>query len=200
MSDPFACQSLLHGNLLQRALRLVDAIVSLYDSTFARAECLECHVDLCAKRLQYQLLVGSRRVVVHQDIEQRTLLTLGERSIYRYLLVGSSGERLVNLLLWQVDFFRYLVYRRASLVFLFKLIEQSVDFIRSAHLVYRQSYDTTLFGQCLEDALANPPHRIRDELKAARLVETLRSMQQSHVALVDEVGQRQPLVLVLLSH
>ena len=48
--------------------------------------------------------------------------------------------------------------------------------------------------------MADPPHGVRDEHESACLVEFLGGFDQSQVALVDEVGQAQALVLVLLSH
>nr|GEY37290.1 hypothetical protein [Tanacetum cinerariifolium] len=61
-----------------------------------------------------------------------------------------------------------------------------------------QAHDAALLGQSLQDALANPPHGVRDELEALRLIEALGRFNQPQVALVDEVAQGQALVLVLI--
>src|SRR5256885_15713518 len=52
---------------------------------------------------------------------------------------------------------------------------------------------TTLFR-----SLADPPHRVRDELDPLRLVELVGGADQAKVAFVDQVGERHALVLVLL--
>ena len=52
----------------------------------------------------------------------------------------------------------------------------------------------------IEDALADPPHGVGDELEAAGLVELLGGLDQAEVAFVDEVREAQALVLVLLGH
>ena len=57
-----------------------------------------------------------------------------------------------------------------------------------------------LLGDGLEDGLANPPHRIGDELEASCLVKLLGSLDKAQVPLVNQVRQRQALVLVLLGY
>ena len=57
-----------------------------------------------------------------------------------------------------------------------------------------------LFGEGLQDRLADPPHSIGDEFEALRFVEALGSLDEAEVALVDEVAQRKTLVLVLLGY
>ena len=64
--------------------------------------------------------------------------------------------------------------------------------------VERHAHDAALLGQRLEDRLADPPHGVRDELDALRLVELVRRADQAEVALVDQVGERDALVLILL--
>jgi hypothetical protein len=44
----------------------------------------------------------------------------------------------------------------------------------------------------------NPPHGVGDELETTCFVKTLCGLDQTEVALVDQVRQRQTLVLVLL--
>ena len=107
---------------------------------------------------------------------------------------------LVDFLPRHIRLFRDFLGRRTALVLLFKLVQHAVDFGVRAYLVERQPYQPALLGYGLQDTLANPPHGVGYELEAARLVEALGSLYQPQVTLVDEVGQRQPLVLVLLGH
>ena len=109
-------------------------------------------------------------------------------------------QRIAYLIYGQVQLLRQLVGARATLVLLLKLAVGLAYFVQRAHLVQRQPDDAALLGQRLQDALPNPPDGVRDELEAARLVELLGSLYQSQVALVDKVGQREALVLVLLGH
>ena len=53
------------------------------------------------------------------------------------------------------------------------------------------AHDTALLGKGLEDALADPPHGVGDELEATGLVELLGGLDQAQVALIDEVGEAQ---------
>src|SRR5205823_1379810 len=55
-----------------------------------------------------------------------------------------------------------------------------------------------LLGQRLENRLANPPHRVRDELDAFRLVELVGGANEAEVAFVDQIGERDALILILL--
>ena len=75
--------------------------------------------------------------------------------------------------------------------------ERLVDLIERSHLVQRQADDAALFGQRLQDRLADPPYGIRNKFEAARFVELLGGLDQSQIPLVDQVRQRQALVLVL---
>ena len=100
----------------------------------------------------------------------------------------------------QVHRVGYLVDARPPLVLLLKLVEHTVDFVHAAHLVERQPHDAALFGDGLQDALPDPPHGVGDKLEAARLVKLLGGLDESHVALVDEVGQAEALILILFGH
>ena len=87
-----------------------------------------------------------------------------------------------------------------ALVLLLKLVNLVIYLVERTHLVQRQAHDTALLGNSLQNGLTNPPHSIADELKAARLVELLSSLNQSNVSFVNQVGQCQALMLVLLGH
>jgi hypothetical protein len=66
-----------------------------------------------------------------------------------------------------------------------------------ADAVERQAHHAALLGERLQDGLADPPHGVRDELEAARLVEALGGLDQTVVALVDQVGEGEALPLIL---
>ena len=75
--------------------------------------------------------------------------------------------------------------------------EGLVDFVQRPHLVQRQPHDPALFGQRLKNRLAYPPYGVRNELESPRLVELLGGLDQPEISLVDQIGQRQALVLIL---
>ena len=63
------------------------------------------------------------------------------------------------------------------------------DSMERARAVQRNADNSRLLGERLKDALADPPHRVRDELDSLRLVELVGCADQSEVALVDQVGE-----------
>src|SRR5450432_4573416 len=52
-----------------------------------------------------------------------------------------------------------------------------------------ETNNARLFGQRLKDALADPPHCIRNEFETTSFIETLCGLDKSQVALIDEVWQ-----------
>ena len=115
-------------------------------------------------------------------------------------MAAAHAQGVGNLVLGDVDHFGQFLIGRLALVLLLELGEGLVDLVQGAHLVQRETHDAALLGQCLEDALADPPHGVGDELEAAGLVELLGGLDQAEVALVDQVGQADALVLVLLGY
>ena len=113
-------------------------------------------------------------------------------------MAAAHAEGIGNLVLGDVDHFGQFLVGGLALVLLLELGEGLVDLVQGAHLVQRQTHDAALLGERLEDALADPPHGVGDELEAAGLVELLGGLDQAEVALVDQVRKAQALVLVLL--
>jgi hypothetical protein len=72
--------------------------------------------------------------------------------------------------------------------------------LREPTLLSGQAHDARLFGQGLQDRLANPPHGVGDEFEAAGFVEALGGFDQAQVAFVDEVAERKALILVLFGY
>lgn len=67
-----------------------------------------------------------------------------------------------------------------------------------AGAVERYPHDPRLLGQRLKDRLADPPDRIGDEVDPLALVELVGRADEPEVPLVDQVGEGDTLVLVLL--
>ncbi len=72
------------------------------------------------------------------------------------------------------------------------------DAVQRAGPVERHPHDAALLGERLENRLADPPHRVGDELDALGLVELVGGADEAEVALVDQIGERDALVLVFL--
>src|SRR5215210_5325912 len=64
--------------------------------------------------------------------------------------------------------------------------------------VERHADDPALLGERLQNRLADPPHGIGNELDALGLVELVGGADEAEVALVDQVRERDSLILVLL--
>src|SRR5690606_14719815 len=61
-----------------------------------------------------------------------------------------------------------------------------------------QADDPALLGVRLQDSLPDPAHGIGDELEATGLIEPLRGLDEAVVGVVDQVGKRETLSLILL--
>ena len=55
-----------------------------------------------------------------------------------------------------------------------------------------------LLGYSLKNALANPPYRILDKLKAASFVKPLNSFYQTNIPLINEVCESKTSMLISL--
>ena len=112
--------------------------------------------------------------------------------------VGLHG--LGNFLLVHIGSVAQLCYRGMALELLFETVDFVTDFIERTHLIEWQTHDATLLGNSLKNALANPPYCVRDELETTGLVKLLCGLNQTNVTLVNQISQRQTLMLILLGY
>src|SRR5690606_34654753 len=68
------------------------------------------------------------------------------------------------------------------------------------YLIQWEADNTRLFGDRLQDGLTDPPYGIGNEFKTFGLIKTFGRFDQSEIPLVNQIAQREPLVLVLLGH
>src|SRR6185295_12423769 len=66
--------------------------------------------------------------------------------------------------------------------------------------VERNTNRAALARERRQDRLADPPHRVGDELHSLVRIELSRSSQQADVPLTDEIDERQSAVLIFLGH
>jgi hypothetical protein len=69
--------------------------------------------------------------------------------------------------------------------------------VKRAGPVQRDPDNAALLSEGLEYGLPNPPHGITDELDALGFVELVGGANETEVALVDQIEERDPLVLIL---
>src|SRR5574344_2037523 len=100
-----------------------------------------------------------------------------------------SIERFVNFILRQINKLHQFFRRWFPLVFLFKLISLMGHSAQRTLLIEWHSDQSALFCNGLQDTLSDPPNGIRYKLKASCLVKFFSSLDESYIALVDEVGQ-----------
>ena len=200
LSHALACEAELGGYLLKSHLVASYAEALAYDGCLAVVEhALEHGVELLRHALVVHHLVGAAVVAAGHDVEHGVLLTVLEGRVNAHV-VAVGHHALLYLVGVHVRGVGDLLDAWLALVLLLKAVDLVVDLAERPHLVQRQPYDAALLGDGLQDALPDPPHGVGDELEAACLIEFLGSLDQADVALVDEVGQRQALVLVLLGH
>jgi hypothetical protein len=113
-------------------------------------------------------------------------------------VVLGDGKRLLHFLHRDVHAFRDLGWGRLTSQLLQQGRRAFADAMQGAGSVQRHSHDAALLGEGLENGLANPPDRIGDELDALGLVEFVCGPDQPEVALIDQVRQRDTLVLIFL--
>src|SRR6187200_2655010 len=94
-----------------------------------------------------------------------------------------NQHRLRDFFLGDVEAFGDLKVRRLAAELLEKRAGSLADSVKGAGAIQRNADDSRLLRERLKDALANPPHRVRDELDALRLVEFVGCADEAEVAL-----------------
>ena len=108
-----------------------------------------------------------------------------------------SSEALSYLFLIQMCNLGEFRHAGVTLVLLFELVDFMINFIQRPHLVKREPDYAALFGNGLQNTLPNPPDGIADKLKSSRFIKLLCGLNQTNVTLVNQICQRETLVLVL---
>src|SRR5438094_1040 len=157
----------------------------------------EHFLDRLGEGVLEDLVVGTGVLGVGEIVEQLVVLARCERRIEGEVRLG-DGEGLGDLFLGDVHAFGDLLHGRLAAELLEQRRRALPDAVQRPGAVERDAHDARLLGERLENRLADPPHRIRDELDPFRLVELVGGANQAEVALVDQIGERDTLILVLL--
>mgnify|MGYP000406812198 CR=1 FL=1 len=72
------------------------------------------------------------------------------------------------------------------------------DVFEEADFVEGEAHGAHVFGEGLEDRLADPPNRVGDEFVALGAIEAVSRCDQTEIAGADQIGERQASILVLL--
>src|SRR5450759_347883 len=156
-------------------------------------------LDRLRQRLLERDLVRSRIHVVGEIIEQAIVLARRHRRIERQMHLRDH-HRLGDFVLADVHAFRDLEVGRLTTELLEEAARSLPDAVQRPGAIERHTHDARLLGQRLEDRLADPPHRVRDELDALRLVEFVGGANEAEVALVDQIGECDSLILIFLRY
>src|SRR5882762_9422221 len=154
-------------------------------------------LDLVGQEAIHRLIFRVRQVLGDEALDERAITVGIERGIEPHVAGVERGERLHDLerqLRRVGDLFR----RRLSTQRLPEILGSAHDAGQIRGPVQRHAHRPALPRERREDSLADPPHGVRDELDALVGIELTRRREQADVALADEIGERQPAVLILL--
>ena len=90
--------------------------------------------------------------------------------------------------------------RRTALVLLLELRQSLRDFVQRTYLIKRQTHNTALLGQCLQNRLTNPPYGVGYKLESACFIKLLGGLNQAEITLVDKVWETESLILILFGY
>jgi len=188
------------ADFLQRMLATaVETEVELQNPGIARGQRGESFLDLITQETVHRGLFRVRQILGDEAFDQRPITVRLQRCVEAHLAGIESRQRLYHL---ERETSRRgdLLRRRLATKFLAERFGRPDDFGQIGSPVQRDAYRPALTRQRGENRLPNPPYRVRDELDALIRVKFPCRGQESDVALPDEVGQRQPAVLVFLRH
>lgn len=200
LADTLAGEAELHGYLVEaEGMRQADAEVHLDDLALVLGESGECAFDFEGERLLHECAVGGRCVLVGQHVDEVDVL-VGHEGRIDGDVATRDAEDALDLVLRDVEEVGEFLFRWRTFEFLLKAADFLLEFIEGAELVGGQTDDAGVLGDGLENGLTNPPHSVGDELEAAGFVEALGGLDEADVTLVNQVGEAETLVLVLLGH
>ena len=160
LSYTLSCESELVANLFESLFVTTDAEAFADDGYLAILEHLiEYGVQFECHRLVIHLTVGTAVLAAGHDIKHTVFLSVLEGGVYTYM-VSVGHQALTYFLFFDVCRFCQFAHRRVTLVLLLELVYFVVNLIERTNLIEWESYDTSLFGNSLKNALANPPYGV----------------------------------------
>src|SRR5262245_29882966 len=154
-------------------------------------------LDFIRQEAIHRLIFRVRQVLGDEALDQRAIAIGIERRVEPHVARVQGGERLHDLQR-QLGRVRDLFGRRLAPKRLPQVLGRAYDARQVGRAVQRYPNRAALARERGEDRLADPPHGVRNELHALIRVELPRGRQQTDVAFTDQIGKRQPTVLILL--
>src|SRR5436190_11571815 len=154
-------------------------------------------LDLIRQEAIHRLIFRIREIFGDEALDQRTIAVRIEGRIEPDIARVQRGQRLHDLQR-QLGRVRDLFGRRLAPQRLAQIFRRAHDARQVGGAVQRHADRAALTRERSEDRLANPPHGVRNELHALIGIELAGGGEQPDVAFADEIGERQPAVLILL--
>ena len=200
LAHAFTGKTHLGTNLLKTTLLTSDTEALTYDLQFTVLQDTAQHIlKVRGERFVIHMLVSTCIVARAEHVCHRVVIVLTEGSIDTHVMAVSLSS-LLYLSLIDLCEFCQLCDRGTALMKLLKTVDLLINLAQGSTLVQRQTHDAALLCDSLKDALANPPYGIGDKFETTSLIKFLSSLYQSDVTFVDQVGQCQTLMLVLLGY
>ena len=115
-------------------------------------------------------------------------------------MASVGAQCIMNFILGHICQFSQLLRTGFALVFLLKLLDDLFHTAYRTYLIQRQTYNTALLSQSLENGLSDPPNGITDKLESSRLIKLFCCLNEADVAFGNQIRQRQTLILILFCH
>ncbi len=153
--------------------------------------------DLVGQEAIHRLIFRIRQILGDEPLDERAITVRIERRVEPYVARVQRGQRLHHFER-QLRRVGDLLGRRLAAQRLPQILRGAHDAGEICGPVQRHAHGAALPRERGENRLTDPPHGVRDELDALIGIEFARGGEQADVALADEIGERQPAVLVFL--
>src|SRR5690606_8838836 len=185
------------ADLFERVLAsAVEAEVQPHDTRIARRQRVERAVDLLREQPLLYSLLRLLRLVGHEALDELAVVAVADRRIETDLGGVQRLER-SNDFRRERGGGRNFLDARIAAELLLEPLPLAEDACEIARAIQRHAHRAALIGERGENRLADPPHRVLDELHALVDVELPRGSDQTDVAFLDQIDQGDAAVLIL---
>ena len=201
LADTLLGQVVFIADVLQRQWSsTVQTVAVLNDLGLFLAQSLENLVDIISQRVIHCYIFRCPIISVLDKITELTGALIGiHRGLQRNQILGDIDE-VGNMILVHHGRIGNFIYLRLFGFPDLQLLAGLVDLHQFVGPVEGQSDHTGLLTDSLQNGLTYPPDCVRNKVVAFLDIEALDGVHQTDIAFVDQVGQGQPLILVLLGH
>ncbi|CDN41615.1 hypothetical protein BN871_AI_01260 [Paenibacillus sp. P22] len=134
--------------------------------------------------------IGRREsFLILDEIPQMRVILFPDRRFQRYRLLGNLHD-LADLVRAEIHLGGNFLRRRFASELLQQLARDADQLVDRLHHVDRNTDGPGLVGDGAGNRLTNPPGRVRAELEAFLVIEFLDSLDETHVALLDQIQEQ----------